>query len=72
MSLKLSWPCMQTIPIISALALFGTIAIVCCIIISLGGPSRMWSKTPKRTPPLRHPGEQYAQHTCPIPIILHH
>ena len=30
------FPHMQTIPIISALALFGTIAIVCCIIISLG------------------------------------
>lgn len=28
--------CMQTLPIISALALFGTIAIVSCIIISLG------------------------------------
>ena len=30
------FPHMQTIPVISALALFGTIAIVCCIIISLG------------------------------------
>ena len=28
--------CVQTLPIISALALFGTIAIVSCIIISLG------------------------------------
>ena len=27
---------MQTLPMIGALALFGTIAIVCCVIISLG------------------------------------
>lgn len=48
---------MQTLPIISALALFGTIAIVCCIIISLGPIAHVEqnSKTYSAIKPPRYP-----------------
>ncbi len=47
---------MQTMPIISALALFGTIAIVSCIIISLGPIAHVEqnSKTYSAIPPPRY------------------
>ena len=48
--------CSQTMPIISALALFGTIAIVSCIIISLGPIAHVEqnSKTYSAIPPPRY------------------
>ena len=48
--------CMQTLPIISALALFGTIAIVSSVIISLGPIAHVEqnSKTYSAVPPPRY------------------